>query len=194
MLNQATLYKLYVTQKMSSTSIAKRFGCSAHKINYWLKKYNIPKRSISDAIYAKHNPNGDPFTLPVIDTVEKGKLYGMGIGLYWGEGTKANKYAIRLGNSDPELIKTFMLFLTELYGVSRHDFKFGLQVFSDVHPEECLLYWTNALAVSSSQFYRIHVTPSGSIGTYRHKNTHGVVTLYYHNKRLRDIIVNALPR
>lgn len=115
------------------------------------------------------------------------------MGLYWGEGTKANEYSIRLGNSDPELIKAFMRFLIELYGVDKDKLKFGLQVFSDLNPERSLAYWTTKLKVEPEQFYKIHITPSRSIGTYRKKSKHGVVTIYYHNKKLRDIIVNALP-
>lgn len=194
MLKKDLLLDLYTQQLLSSAAIAKQLHCSENKVNYWLKKYSIPKRSISDAIYIKHNPNGDPFILPTINSIPKARLYGLGIGLYWGEGTKANKHAIRLGNSDPALIMTFMQFLVELFSVKREDLRFGLQVFSDHDPQSILNYWASKLGVEKSQFYKIHITPSGSIGTYRHKSTHGVVTLYYHNKRLRDIIVNALPK
>lgn len=188
------LSTLYTTQQLSSAQIAIRLDCSINKVNYWLAKHSIPKRSISDAVYIKHNPNGDPFRIVEIDTIGKAQLLGMGLGLYWGEGTKANKYAIRLGNSDPELIKTFIRFLTELYQVNRDHLRFGLQVFSDLDPKSSLKYWTTELGVSENQFYKIHITPSNSLGTYRQKSKHGVLTVYYHNKKLRDIIVNALPR
>ena len=112
MLPVDTLSTLYTDQKLSSAAIAKQLNCSVSKVNYWLNKHHIKKRSISDAIYAKHNPNGDPFVPAKIDSYAKAQLYGMGIGLYWGEGTKANKHSIRLGNSDPALIKMFMCFLS----------------------------------------------------------------------------------
>ncbi len=193
MLSSQILSELYLHQSLSSAEIAKRLGCSQNKVNYWLEKHAIKKRSISEAIYIKHNPDGDPFTIPQINTLEKAELYGLGIGLYWGEGTKANIHAVRLGNSDPNLIKMFMRFLIELFEVKKESLRFGLQIFSDHNPEDVLSYWVHQLAVSKSQFYKIHITPSGSLGTYRRKSTHGVVTVYYHNKRLRDIIVNALP-
>ena len=194
MLSIDLLSEMYTIQQLSATEIAKRLGCSANKVNYWLERHKIQKRSISDAIYLKHNPNGDPFSIARIDTLAKAQLYGMGLGLYWGEGTKANKHSVRLGNSDPELIKVFMRFLVELYGVEKNSLRFGLQVFSDINPASSLAYWTAKLDVEESQLYKVHITPSNSIGTYRQKNKHGVVTIYYHNKRLRDIIVNALPR
>lgn len=194
MLSKATLSSLYTDRQLSSATIAKQLNCSVTKVNYWLKKHGIQKRSISDAVYVKHNPHGDPFAAVAIDTLAKAQLYGMGIGLYWGEGTKANKHSIRLGNSDPELLKTFICFLTQLFGVDKGKLRFGLQIFSDISPYASLTYWARELDVSESQFYKIHITPSGSIGSYRNKSQHGVVTIYYHNKRLRDILVNALPR
>jgi len=118
----------------------------------------------------------------------------MGLGLYWGEGNKANIHSLRLGNTDPELIKTYMSFLITLFGVKKENLKFGLQIFTDTKQEVALYYWVNKLDVKPSQFYKITVTISGSVGTYRHKSKYGVLTVYFHNKKLRDIVVNMLPR
>lgn len=167
MLRYDTLQELYVHQRLSSAEVAEQLGCSIHKVDYWLGKHRIQKRSISEAVYIKNNPSGDPFHLTAIDTLEKAELYGMGLGLYWGEGTKVNQHSVRLGNSDPELIKMFMRFLVVLFDVNKNDLRFGLQVFSDISSDECLSYWVRILAVKHSQFYKVHITPSGSIGTYR---------------------------
>lgn len=174
--------------------VADALGCSIHKVEYWLKKYGIDRRSRSDAGYLRKNPLGDPFNLKTIDTKDDAYLYGIGIGLYWGEGTKANQYSVRLGNSDPCLIATFIEFLVRLFGVKRADLRFGLQIFTDINQEEALRYWSKTLKVQASQFYKPHVTKSIRKGTYAHKSRFGVVTVYYNNKKLRDIIVNALPR
>lgn len=174
--------------------ISHKLGCSHNQVVYWMQKHKIARRSISDAIYQQHNPNGDPFHVVFINTLEKAKLYGLGIGLYWGEGTKANKYAVRLGNTDAELLNVFMKFLIELFGVERKDMRFQLQTFTDIDTSEALEYWTRSLSVDKSQFYKVHVTISGSLGTYRKKSKYGVVTVYYHNKHLRDILVEMLPR
>ncbi len=192
-MNKLQLEDLYLTKQLSSAAIAKRVGCSAHKVDYWLAKYQIPKRTIGDAIYAHHNPDGNPFTIKPIKTQRDAKLLGLGIGLYWGEGTKADKYSVRLGNSDPALLNTFIAFLTELFMVDKTKLRFGLQIFTDIEQSVALAYWSEALDVKPSQFYKIHVTMSGSIGTYRKKSKYGVVTVYFHNKKLRDIIVNMLP-
>ena len=194
MISKEILDKLYTTDKLSMMEIANKLDCSHNQVVYWMHKYEIGRRSISDAIYQQHNPNGDPFSIQPADTVEKAKLFGLGIGLYWGEGNKANKYAIRLGNTDAELLNTFMRFLIEVFSVKREDMRFQLQTFTDIDTNEALDYWTRALSVEKSQFYKVHVTISGSIGTYKNKSKYGVVTVYYHNKHLRDILVEMLPR
>lgn len=118
--------------------------------------------------------------------------YGLGMGLYWGEGTKSNLMEVRLGNTDPVLIRIFLTFMQRFFGVQKKDFRFGLQIFSDMNPKEALDFWRRKLRVRTSQFYRVVVTQSGSIGTYRHKNRTGVLTIHYHNKKLRDLLIAKL--
>lgn len=194
MIDKHLLEKHYVVDRKSMQEIALLLGCSQHKVVYYMDKHGIKRRSRSEAIYQKHNPGGDPFKVKSVVSMADAKLLGVGLGLYWGEGTKANKYSVRLGNTDPELIKTFMTFLTELFGVRMEDMRFGLQIFTDIDPEDALEYWVGKLGVKPSQFYKITGTISGSIGTYRKKSAYGVVTLYYNNKKLRDILVDMLPR
>jgi hypothetical protein len=113
--------------------------------------------------------------------------------LYWGEGTKADRGSVRLGNSDPGIIKKFMEFLIEIFNVKREDFKFGLQLFNDINKQEAMDFWTKSLRINERQFYKVTVSPSVSQGTYRKKARYGVLTVYYHNKKLRDLLVGLLP-
>src|SRR3989344_3535161 len=106
-MNEEELRNLYVKKKMSSSEITRIFKCSEHRVNYWLKKYNISKRSISEAVYQRCNPKGDPFKVKKIESLADAKLLGLGLGLYWGEGNKKNKNSVRLGNSNPLIINNF---------------------------------------------------------------------------------------
>lgn len=58
MLSQELLEKYYLTEKRSSKEISILLKCSEHKVNYWLDKHKIEKRSIGDSIYVKRNPGG----------------------------------------------------------------------------------------------------------------------------------------
>jgi len=154
--------------------------------------HDIARRSISDAVYIRNNPASDPFKVVKPAAPEEMFLYGLGMGLFWGEGNKANKYSIRLGNTDAQLIKAFIKFLTELYGIENDKLKFSLQLFTDIDTKEAMKFWTTQLGVSETQFYKPTVTISGSIGTYRKKSKYGVLTVYFHNKKLRDILLRHL--
>ena len=173
--------------------IAVLMNCSLHRVKYWLTKHNIQTRTISDAIYKWHNPKGDPFEFRPPETAEEYKLLGMGLGLYWGEGTKSDKGAVRLGNTDPKLIKMFIKFLVRFFGISKKDLRFGLQIFTDIDPNEALDFWAKGLNINKSQFQKVIVTISGSIGTYRKKSQYGVLTVLYFNTKLRNILVSLLP-
>lgn len=184
---------LYLKQNKSVFEISRIFNCSENKINYWLAKEGIKKRSISDAIYIKHNPKGDPFSFNFPRNMKEAKLFGLGLGLYWGEGTKTNKMAVRLGNSDAALLNVFIEFLITFFRIRKKDLRFHLHVFTDINLNEAYGYWTRKLKIKKEQFYKPTLTETGKLGTYRNKSKYGVVTVYYCNKKLRDILMENLP-
>lgn len=187
------LEQLYLTQGKSMQEIASSLNCSLHKVKYWIDKHSIKTRSISDAIYTWHNPNGDPFAFRLPQTKEEERLFGLGLGLYWGEGTKSAKTVIRLGNTDPRLIQAFVKFLIVFFGVKKSDLKFGLQIFTDLDPSVVIDFWIKKLKVNKAQFQKPVVTISGSIGTYKHKSQYGVVTVHYNNVKATRILQSLLP-
>lgn len=191
-LRKESLAEMYEKQNMSMMQISKKLGCSHHKVAYWMNKYKIQRRSISQAVYLRSNPNGDPFTIKVPQTSDELILFGLGMGLYWGEGSKSDKNSVRLGNTDPGIIKCFVSFLTVICGVDKNSLKFGLQIFSDTSPQDALRFWVDNLGANPSQFYNPVITKSGSIGTYKNKNMNGVVTVQFGNTKLRNIIVRKI--
>ena len=189
MISKTTLVSLYVDKCFSMNEIAVQLGCTNNQVVYWMLKHNIERRSISEAIYRKRNPNGDPFKMKSISTIRDAELLGMGIGLYWGEGNKLNRHSVKLGNTDPGVIKVFIKFLIEICGIDENKLKYSLQIFSDIDQDEALDYWIKELNTDASKFSKVTVTPSGSIGTYKKKSKYGVLIVYFHNYKLRDIIV-----
>ncbi len=194
MITKKDLERMYMSQALSVTQIALRLGCSANKVTYWLEKYEMPRRSISEALYVKNNPNGDPFTIVGPKNNKEWFLYGLGVGLFWGEGNKASRDSVRLGNTDPALIRYFLHFLVTFYNIDMRKLRFGLQVFSDVSAQEALKFWMKELSVSSEKFQKVVVTKSIRKGTYTKKNKYGVLTVYFSNVKLRDTILGAITK
>ena len=186
------LEREYLDRKKSVSQIALKYGCSQNKITYWLDKHSIKKRSISDAVYIKCNPQGDPFIFNKPRDEQEWFLYGLGLGLFWGEGNKVNKNSVRLGNTDVDLIIKFLQFLKVIYRIDTKKLRFGLQLFNDIPKNKALEYWTTRLNVSMNQFQKVVVTESVQKGTYRKKSEYGVLTVYFSITKLRDIIMNAI--
>lgn len=194
MIHKEVLKKLYIEEGKSMKDIAEHLGCLQHKVAYWMSKHKLATRSIGDAVYLKNNPHGDPFSFHAPKTMEEAELYGFGLGLYWGEGTKADKGAARLGNTDCGLIEKFIEFLSVIFSVKRANLKFGLQLFNDVSEAEAMDFWRKKLRIKNSQFYKTVITQSRAGGTYRKKSKYGVLTVYFHNRKLRDLLVSKLPQ
>lgn len=192
MMQKTQLVKLY-NSGLSVQDISQKLGVPYTKVRYWFEKYDIHRRSRSAATYAKRNPNGDPFKIKRRLTRREIELKGFGLGLYWGEGTKSDNRSVRLGNSEPRLIKKFIEFLVVICGVEPEKLKFSLQTFNDIDPQEAERFWVKELGVKSSQFSKTTVSTVRGEGTYRNKSEHGVLTVYVHNKKLRDALEH-MPR
>jgi len=193
-MNRKSLEQWYLHDKKSVHDIARTLQRSESGINYWLKKFSIPKRSISEAAYTKHNPKGDPFSSRTFKIDNDSFLFGLGIGLYWGEGTKRNLCQVRLGNTDPHLVRTFLLFLRNFYKIDDSRLRFALQIFTDMNQKKEEKFWQEFLNINAKQFYKTINTRSGRIGTYREKSKHGVLTVYFNNKKLRDLLISEIEK
>lgn len=192
-MDKAELMQLYEVEKLSANDIALRKQCSVHKVNYWLEQHNIQKRTISDALYVKLNGDNKKYTILTTRSREQERLYGVGVGIFWGEGNKRCPNAIRVGNSDPVLIKTFMRFLVEICGVSFQALRFSLQLFTDIDEYEALAFWQKQLKITRKQIMpTVNRIKSGKIGTYKVKNQYGVMTVYFFDKKLRDWMIDQL--
>lgn len=177
----------------SMAETAKISGWSVHQIQKHLDEAGIIRRSRSEATYLKRNPDGDPFSFAEPKTLSEAKLLGWGLGLYWGEGTKSDKGSIRLGNTDPALLRKFVRFLTEICHVLPNKIRYGLQIFQDIDQQVAVDYWLRELNIVREQLLpTVVVSPRQGHGTYRRKSRYGVVTIYFHNKKLRDLLVSML--
>jgi transposase-like protein len=76
------LIELYFNKKLSMAEIAKVLRVSSSKVSYWMDKHKLKRRSISEAIYVKLNPGGNPFKPRKITTSKQFFLAGLGLGLY----------------------------------------------------------------------------------------------------------------
>ncbi len=79
-------------------------------------------------------------------------------------------HSVRLGNTDPLMIKVFRDFLLTICGIESTKIRYGLQIFSDVDENEALHFWQEYLSIERSSIMpTISRIQSGKIGTYKIK-------------------------
>ncbi|MEP7166738.1 MAG: hypothetical protein ABI758_02025 [Candidatus Woesebacteria bacterium] len=187
----STIRDLY-NSGLSLGGISLKLGCSPHKVVYWMRKLDIPRRKPSEALYLKYNPNGDPFLIKKITTTEDAKLFGLGVGIYWGEGDKRSIHATRVANSDPELILTFIHFLTALCGVKKDKIKCNIVCFNDSNIPDVGRYWSQLLQIPKEKFGKIVQIPPQGKGKYRRKSQYGVCTASVYNTKFKQWIMQEI--
>lgn len=174
------------------SEIAKHLACSVHKVVYWMDRYKINRRSPSLASYHKLNPDGDPFDIKDHLTPTEKSLKNLALGLYWGEGMKATNYAVKIGNTDTGIIKTFQAYLTNICQVDKSKMKYYLQTFNDTDQQEAKKYWSRYLHIHPKKILVSKPVPPQGKGTYKRLNMYGVLSLCFFNIKLKKHIMNEL--
>ena len=197
-MNSSPLSKKHLKELYSSghsmAEIASLLNCSVHKVVYWMDKYNLPRRSLSQAIYLQSNPNGDPFKIKTDLNKNEVFLFGLGLGIYWGEGDKISKGAIRVANTNPKIIKTFIKFLLDICGLRKHKLLFQIICFNDSNPIEAKKYWANELGIKGKKFGKIVQIPTQGKGTYKKKSAYGVCILTVASIKLKPWIMEEINK
>lgn len=88
----------------------------------------------------------------LLSNITRRDLFLLGLGLYWGEGTKSG--LAKFSNSNLVLLKLFIRWLEDIWGIPRKQLSF-LLLINEKHRtriQEVLRYWCRTLRVSENQF------------------------------------------
>lgn len=183
-MDKATLQRLYLDEKLSARQIADRLGESEAKIVYWIDKYGIPKRSISEAIYNRINGAVDPFDLKTDLNLDEEKLKTAGLMIWVTEGSLKNHDQIRATNSDPALIKIFVDFLLRVCRVKPEKIALRVVYYPNMvlTLDQVIHFWAKTTGLAANQvkpeiYQREH--------NYSAPSKYGTATVMVGNKKLR---------
>ncbi len=186
------LETLYLDKKNSLSDVAKILNISVHKVVYWMSQYQIPRRRQSEANYLKHNPKGDPFEIKSVLSLQEEKLKSLALGIYWGEGSKADDHVVKVANTDTVLVRLFRDFLTRICGVLPEKIHYYLQLFKDNPLFESKRYWATQLRIDENRILVSNSLPSLGTGSYRRINNHGVMSICFFNTKLKAYVLGEL--
>lgn len=159
-----------------------------------MTKYGITRRTWSEAVYLKLNPDGDPFKIIKTFSPENMFLYGLGLGIYWGEGEKVSAHRVRVANTDPSLLRIYIKFLQEVCQLKKSRIYYSIICFNDSSPEEAKKYWAKELNIDVGKFGKIVQIPPQGKGTYKRKSQYGVCTITVGSTKLKSWIWDELEK
>lgn len=95
-----------------------------------------------------------------IKKLNRRDLMILGAALYWGEGyknfgsLKRNSYPyLCFGNSDPEMVTTFILFLEKIIGITKDRIRCQVMIYPNSTPEDAVNYWQNLTQIPKKNFH-----------------------------------------
>lgn len=92
-----------------------------------------------------------------IQEISKRELWLMGIALYWRREKNSDlRKGVRFSSSDPNLIKLFLKWLTEIGQLDRDEIAFDIFVENRGEIERVVDYWTNVTGFPNSCFTHIY--------------------------------------
>ncbi|KKU45706.1 MAG: hypothetical protein UX64_C0025G0004 [Microgenomates group bacterium GW2011_GWC2_46_7] len=118
-----------------------------------------------------------------IKTVSKKELWLIGIALYWAEGSKqslkAASQGVKFTNSDPNMIKIFDTWLTQIVKVDLHNINYEIYLHESLSSEKSRVieYWSNILEKPINKFDRIYLKKNIITKSYSKSDYKGVVRI-----------------
>jgi len=123
-------------------------------------------------------------------------LHMAGAMLYWAEGDKGSRNAVRLSNSDPELIRLFVRFLRAYFDVTDEHMRVTCNLFAD-HMERKLeieRFWLDVIGLPQSCLCKsvVNVYSKYSQKKRRNKLPYGTVRVGVHSTRVVQSIYGSI--
>lgn len=81
-------------------------------------------------------------------------LFSAGITMYWGEGDSKPKNPLRLSNTDPRMIRLYVIFLKSFLKVPVAKIKIGLILYPDLKEKPCIDFWSNTAGLPCENFLK----------------------------------------
>lgn len=187
-------------KSMSYSEIRKRLGVSKSTLSYWLKDMPLSEQRIRDLRHAgwergevareryrntmrrKKDASEQVIYLQKkeeVNNLSREALFSAGLMLYAAEGAKTRMNRLALANTDPRIIRFFIWWLNEFFGVSRDMVRVELHLYESMEVEKEMKFWQDTLRLARAQFYKpqVRLMRKGSF-TYKDSQRHGTCGLY----------------
>lgn len=96
-----------------------------------------------------------------------------GLFLYLGEGAKSSWSHIAISNSNPEVIRFSIRWLTKILGIPRKKIKVLVHLYKDMNIEKEISFWAGVTGIPKNQFRKPYIKKTSSKKISYHTFGHG---------------------
>lgn len=198
-------------QGLSIKQIAVELGVSRGSVSAWVRNIEIPKdllvnienrlrlgrensRKSRLSNIAKYNTEIDLRCKEEILPLSNRDLWIARLMLYAGEGYKSSRVScqrVEIANSNPEILRVFITFLTQVCLVSKEEIRIRLMLYEDINQEAARKFWSNALGIALNQFCKPFIKQSYKDIPFRHlrRSQYGTAHVNLYNIKVYKKII-----
>lgn len=192
---------LRIKEELSYTEIRKRLGIPKSTLSYWLREFPLSEERILELRrqgWKKGEASRERFRNTMrekrelkcrkiydkyrkrLDKVSKDAFFVAGLMLYLGEGDKSHYGRISLSNTNPKLIKFFIQWLINFFGISKKEIKVELHLYENMDIKKEQKFWQKELGFCKNQFYKTQIRKlRKSSFSYKESHRHGTCQIYF---------------
>lgn len=166
-------------QGQSYSQIKKTVKVSKSTLSIWLKNYPLSRQRIKELrdwseqriekfretmkgkrqkrlnlIYAEQKK--------ILLPLKNREVFLIGLGLYWGEGTKCTMSSLSVSNTNPAIIKFYIYWLNKCLDFPVQKMTAYLHLYNDMDTEKEISYWSKILNIPKSQFPHPYIKKTSS--------------------------------
>lgn len=176
--------KSYYEDLLSQVKIAKNLGVSSDALVYFMRKYDLKRRTASENEKIKFAKKPLTFNIKINLSQKEKELKAVAVSLYWGEGYKAkNAKNLDFANSDVEMIKVFLKFLRTICNVDSSKLRVYLYCYSNQKPLDLVKYWSKVTKIPVSKFTKPYIRKDFQLSKIG-KMEKGLIHVRYYDKKL----------
>ena len=194
---------------LSYSQIKAELGISKSTLSGWLRDMPLSKKRLDELQrnehviekirLAKQRKRNKRLT-QVFETVSKDigtlserEFFIAGFFLYWAEGTKTQRYAASLSNTDPRMVRAFIKWLA-LLNVPKDKIKLRLHLYSDMNKNNEQKYWMKETSLPKNQFMKPYIKKSKLSDVTHHTFGHGTCNVIISGRDISEYVLQGLSR
>lgn len=153
------------------------------RIEHYIATRRITRERLLKNIYTQEKRSIFPLS--------KRELLLAGLFLYWGEGGKTQTASLSVSNTDPAVIKFFIVWFKK-YNIPKEKLSIKLHLYKDMNIEKEVHFWSNLLKIPIQQFKRPYIKKSDRQALTYKGFGHGTCNLLLNDAKLSKRVLMGL--